>query len=63
MGGKIMISKKIVEFRIYKPDYNLISKSERRRITRLVMRQLFSIAARFDGTPKVKVSITARGNV
>ena len=57
-----MISKKIVEFRIYKPNYNPISKSERRRITRLVMRQLFNVTTRFDGASKVKVSITARGN-
>jgi len=58
-----MISKKIMEFRIYKPkDYTPISKLERRRITRLVMRQLFSVAGRFDGTSKLKVIITARGN-
>ena len=62
MEVKTMISKKIMEFRVYKPDYNPISKSERKRITKLVMRQLFNIATRFDGASKVKVSITARGN-
>ncbi len=58
-----MVTKKTMEFRIYKPqEYSPISKLERRRITRLVMRQLFNVATRFDGASKVKVSITARGN-
>ena len=58
-----MVTHKVISFRVYKPqEYNPISKSERRRITRLVMRQLFNVATQFDGSSKMKVTFTARGN-
>jgi hypothetical protein len=58
-----MITRKAIAFVVSKPmDYKPIDKSERRRITKLVMRQLFSVAGRFDGSSKVKVTFTARGN-
>lgn len=59
-----MITCKEIKFRVDKPiNYNPISKLEKRRVTRLVMRQLFNVAGRFDGASKMKVTFIARGNL
>ena len=59
-----MITKKELKFRVNKPiNYKPISKIERKRVTKLVMRQLFSIAERYDGTPSIKLTLQAKGNI
>jgi len=59
-----MITKKEIKFRVNKPiNYNPISKLERRRVTKLVMRQLFRIAERYDGTPSIRLTFNAKGNI
>ena len=58
-----MISKKEIRLHVNKPiNYLPITKKERRRVTREVMRQIFDVAGRFDGTSNVTINITARGN-
>ena len=58
-----MTSSKKVIFNIYKPyNFKPIHKSEKRRITRLVMKELFEVANRFDGTSTVSIKINAKGN-
>lgn len=59
-----MITYKEIKFRVDKPiNYNPISKLEKRRVTRLVMRELLSVAGRFDGASRMKVTFVARGNL
>ena len=58
-----MISKKEIQLHVSKPmNYLPIPKKEKRRVTREVMRQIFDVAGRFDGTSNVSINITARGN-
>ena len=58
-----MITQKNINLHIYKPiNYLPITKKEKKRVTREVMRQIFDVAGRFDGTSNVSIFITARGN-
>lgn len=60
-----MTTEKEISFIVHKSDdYKPISKLEKRRVTKLVMRQLFRVAARFDGSPKmeIKINFHAKGN-
>jgi hypothetical protein len=43
-------------------DYRPISKRERKRVTRKVMRFLFSLAEGFDGDVIIELYIKAKGN-
>jgi len=58
-----MISQKKIEFNINKPvNYMPITRKEKRRVTQVVMRHVLDVASRFDGTSKITINITARGN-
>jgi len=58
-----MVSITKINLVVYKPeDYKPIERQERKRITKLVMKRLFSLANRFDGASKVTITITAKGN-
>ena len=55
---------KIIQFDIIRPeDYKPIPKTEKKRIHYILMREVFSIAKRFDGTATFQVHISAKGNV
>ena len=58
-----MVMEKKFNFIIYKPeDYHPVDKRERKRITRIVMKRIFELANRFDGTLRITIRITAKGN-
>ena len=58
-----MITQKKIQLHINKPiNYMPITRKEKRRVTQVVMRQIFDVAGRFDGTSIVTINITARGN-
>jgi hypothetical protein len=58
-----MVTQKSIAFVVRKQmDYQSIDKLERKRITKLVMRELFNVADRFDGSPKMKITFLVRGN-
>ena len=55
-------NKKIV-LTVNKPyDYKPIPQSEVERITKLVSGELVQIANRFDGSCRIKLFVTAKGN-
>lgn len=58
-----MISTKEFEMLIIKPyDYKPISKTEKKRVEKLVGKLVLEVANRFDGPSKIKVIIEAKGN-
>jgi len=58
-----MISEKRLTFTVYKPyDYRPLTKREKRRVRRVVMKEVFEMANKFDGTSAVTIFIKARGN-
>ncbi len=64
MEGNLMVTHKVISFTVYKPDdYRPILQAERRRITKLVMKQLFNVAGRFDGPSTIRMDISAKGNI
>ena len=59
-----MVTQKSIAFVVHKPmEYQPIDKSERKRITKLVMRELFVIASRYDGSTKMQLILRAKGNI
>jgi type III secretory pathway lipoprotein EscJ len=58
-----MIISRELNFFIYKDeDYVPISSKEKRRVAYLLSHLLFNLANRFDGSVKVKIHITLKGN-
>jgi len=62
-----MITKKEIKFRVNKPiNYNPISKVKKEGdgLPKLgKLRQLFRIAERYDGTPSIRLTFNAKGNI
>ncbi|MHB1687898.1 MAG: hypothetical protein ACYCVH_11040 [Ignavibacteriaceae bacterium] len=53
---------KIISFEVLKPgEYRPISKREKQRVRRLMIKEVLAVANKFDGTSKFIVHIYAKG--
>jgi hypothetical protein len=59
-----MTSKKKINIIARAPfDYLPMSEQEQKRITKLLSKEVLSIANRFDGPSRITIEITATGNI
>jgi hypothetical protein len=60
----IMTSQKKINIIVRKPyDYQPMTKQEQQRITNILSKEVLAIANRFDGPSRIRIEITATGNI
>lgn len=58
----MVITREISFFILKEEDYKPVNSNERRRVARQLLRLLFRLANRFDGSVKITIHLTLKGN-